>query len=70
MLRRASDMPPEAREWLESVGERASSPLRYVLGFMFHLSAGAVFATIGGAVGAAFLRRDPSTVTPPPLPPL
>jgi len=65
MLRRASDMPPEVRTWVESVGERASSPLRYVLGFLFHLCSGLVFATLGGAVGAVFFRRDVASFTAP-----
>ncbi len=75
MLRNASDMPPEARAWLEAVGERASTPFRYVLGFLFHLCAGAIFATAGGAIGASFFRRDDvppalgGTPLPPPLPP-
>jgi hypothetical protein len=55
MIRNARDMPPDVRAWLETVGNRASSPLRYVLGWLFHLFAGAIFATLGGALGAIFL---------------
>lgn len=51
MLRNASDMPPAARAYLESVGSRASSPVSYVVGFLFHLFVGVVFATIGGVIG-------------------
>ena len=74
MLRRATDMPPDVRSMLEGLGDRASSPLQYIVGFLFHLFLGLIFATAGGAVGAAFFKRD---VPPamggdpiaPPLPP-
>src|SRR3954468_3974922 len=33
MLSNASDMPPDARSVLESIGDRAASPFRFVLGF-------------------------------------
>src|SRR5215212_8417693 len=33
MIRNAQDMPPDVRAWLETIGNRASSPLRYILGF-------------------------------------
>ena len=57
MLRGAADMPPNARDWLESIAGQASSPLRYVAGFAFHLF-GAIFAALGGLLGAAFSKRD------------
>lgn len=75
MLRSASDMPPSARDWLESVASRASSPFRYMAGFMFHLTVGAMFATIGGTLGGLFFRSDVppalggDPIIPPPLPP-
>jgi hypothetical protein len=66
-------MPPDVRAWLETIGNRASSPLRYVVGFAFHFFGGLVFATLGGAIGALFFRRDRTTIAgdiiPPPLPP-
>ena len=73
MIRNADDMPPDARAWLETIGNRASSPFRYILGFLFHFFGGITFATLGGFLGAIFFRRDSSTVPgdviPPPLPP-
>ena len=73
MLRNAQDMPPEAREWLELMANRASSPFRYALGFLFHFCGGLIFATLGGILGAVFFRREPPVVlgdvVPPPLPP-
>lgn len=74
MVRDAQDMPPEVREWLELFANQASSPLRLVVGFMFQLLAGTVFATLGGLLAAVFLRTPapppaPGGVIPPPLPP-
>jgi hypothetical protein len=78
VLQNARDMPPEVRDLLEGVGTQASSPFRWVLGFVFQLFAGAVFATSGGALAAVMLRRDnvpPAlggdtwTGPPPPMPP-
>ena len=54
MIRNAQDMPPDVRAWLETIGNRASSPLRYVLGFLFHFFGGVIFATLGGVLGAVF----------------
>lgn len=73
MLRGAADMPPDARAWLEGIAERASSPLRWLLGFLFHLF-GALFAALGGLIGVLFSKRDVppalgGDALPPPLPP-
>ena len=54
MIRNAQDMPPDVRSWLETIGNRASSPLRYLLGFLFHFFGGLIFATLGGVLGAVF----------------
>lgn len=73
MLRNAQDMPPDVRAWLETIGSRTASPVRYFLGFLFHLCGGMTFATLGGFLGAIYFRRDSSRVDgdviPPPLPP-
>lgn len=65
LLRNAQDIPPEVREWLETMGSGASPLVRYIVGFSFHLVAGLVFATFGGMIGAALFRP----VLPPPIPP-
>jgi len=57
VLQSAADMPPEVRQWLELMSDRASAPLRFAAGFVFQLFAGAVFATLGGVLAAAFFKR-------------
>lgn len=76
VLRNADDMPPEVRDWLELMGDRASTPFRLVAGFVFQLMAGFVFAPLGGLLAAVFFAKrlpPPATfgdaVPPPPLPP-
>jgi hypothetical protein len=74
MLRGAQDMPPNAREWIEMVAGRASSPARFAVGFGFQVF-GAIFSALGGLLGAMFFRRDVppalggDPLVPPPLPP-
>ena len=53
MLRNATDMPPDVRSWLESVGSAASLPMQMVFGFFFQLFIAAPFAALGGLLGAA-----------------
>ena len=70
MIRNAQDMPPDVREWLDLLANRASSPFRYVLGFLFHFFGGLIFATLGGILGAVFFRRDITAVPGDVVPPL
>lgn len=72
ILRNASDIPPEAREVLESYG-REGGGWRYATGFVLWLVVGGIFSTLGGLAGAVYFRRDippalGGTITPPPLP--
>ena len=65
MLRGATDMPPDVRAWLESVGDRASAPLQLVLGFLFQLFIASPFAGLGGLLGAAIVAPEgPARVEP------
>ena len=57
ILSNARDMPPEAREVLEGLGQ-PSSAFRYIFGFILQFFAGGVFGAIGGVVGAMFFRQD------------
>ena len=67
MLRSATDIPPEVREWLESVGNSASLPARMIIGFFFQLFIAAPFAALGGLLGAAIFGRPsaPRSMQPP-----
>lgn len=75
VLQNADDYPPAVRQWLETVGNGASTPFRIAAGFVFQLFAGLVFAPVGGAIAGAWFRKPlpPSApqddVLPPPLPP-
>ena len=57
VLSNARDLPPEAREVLEGLGQ-PSSAFRYIFGFILQFFAGGVFGAIGGVVGAMFFRKD------------
>jgi uncharacterized membrane protein YfcA len=70
--RSTRDLPPEARQMLETLA--ANPSIGYVFGFVMMLFAGAIFATLGGVLGAAFFRNDVPPALggppePPPLPP-
>jgi hypothetical protein len=61
MLGNATDMPPEVRRWVESIGDRASAPQRLVARFFFQLFVATPFASLGGLLGTAIFGRQ----TPP-----
>ena len=67
MLRSATDIPPEVREWLENIGNSASLPARMIIGFFFQLFIAAPFAALGGLLGAAVFGRPaaPPSMQPP-----
>ena len=58
-------MPPEFREL---AGSYAGGLVGLVLGFVFQLVAGAIFATLGGLLGAAIFKKPlpPGTIDVPP----
>ena len=60
MLRNATDMPPEVRRWLESVGSSGST-VAIAGGFLFQLFIATPFASLGGLLGAALFggREQP-----------
>jgi hypothetical protein len=70
--RNARDMPPEARDFLENLGGGGTT-IGYLLFFIPQLFIGAIVASIGGILGAAYFKKE---VPPalggswvPPLPP-
>ena len=58
LMDRANGMPPEFREYM---GNYVGGAIGLLIGFVFMLIMGAIFATIGGLLGAVFFRK--------PLPP-
>ena len=71
LARNATDIPPEAREWLDSLSDYQGA--NYAAGFALMLLVGSIFSTIGGLAGAVYFRRDVppalgGPITPPPLP--
>jgi hypothetical protein len=74
LLGSAADVPPEAREMLESLGTGGGFGA-LVVGFFVMLAIGMVFSTLGGLLGALIFRSRPPaapvvTDVPPPPPPL
>jgi len=71
VLTSSGDMPPGLRDILEDMAAtRASFAIGIALQFMFLLIIGAIFAPIGGMLGALFSRRPPAPAPPvPPMPP-
>ena len=65
VLQNAGDLPPNVREALENAQSGGSLFFSIAVGFLFMLVAGAIFATLGGLLGAAFFKK-----TPPPPPPV
>jgi hypothetical protein len=73
MARNAQDMPPEAREILESLSGGGRNVASYVFLFFLQLFVGALVAALGGVLAAAYFKKE---VPPalggnwvPPLPP-
>jgi hypothetical protein len=58
MVQRSGTMPPEIRQMFEDLASRSASPARLIVGFLFQLLVGVVFASIGGMLGALFFKKD------------
>ena len=73
MIRTTADAPPEVRRMIEWIN--ANAGFAAAIGFLGRLVGGAIFATFGGILGAAFFRNDAppalgGPIQPPSLPPL
>ena len=62
------DMPDNLRQAFDNVGGGAVSVLTIALGFLMSLILGAVFATLGGLLGAFFFKKKDVPAQPPPVP--
>ena len=58
-------IPPEALDQIRQALEESVTPVSLVVGIMFDLALGAVFATVGGLIGGAVFKIAPSA---PPAP--
>lgn len=69
VLSNASDMPPEAREFLEGLKTAPVMGAMAIVGFFLTLCVTSVFGMIGGLFGALFFRKSAPPPPPPPVPP-
>ncbi len=53
--------PPEFQDVLANASGGAGASIGIVIGFFFMLFAGAIFATLGGVLGAAIFRKPQAT---------
>ena len=53
----AADMPAEARRWLDGLRDQPTGVLKFLPGFLFQLLIAPAFASAGGMLGAAVLKR-------------
>ena len=58
MLRNAADMPPDVRDLLDRMGNGASAPMRFAIGFLIQLLIAPLFSALGGLIGAAVFGPD------------
>lgn len=68
VLETARDMPPEAREVLESMRGGPAIGVGIVLSFFVMLVVGTLFGLIGGLIGAVLFRKNAPPPPPPPPP--
>jgi hypothetical protein len=75
MLGGGYDMPEDVRAWFEMLRDRDTGFFGFLLGFVFQLTAGVIFGTLGGLLGALFFWRNDvppalgGSQPPPPIPP-
>jgi hypothetical protein len=73
VARNARDLPPELREWLDSMAAADPSMAASLFWFGVMLIAGSAFSALGGSIAATYFRKDVppalgGPVPPPPLP--
>lgn len=57
VLESIRDVPPELRETFSSMDGTSVAAIGVIVGFVTMLFAGAIFATVGGVLGAAFFKN-------------
>ena len=67
LLDNMPNVPPELRDALGNAGSSEMAIFGLLMGIVMMLFVGAIFATVGGVLGAVFFKKK--TVEPPPIPP-
>jgi hypothetical protein len=60
------DMPPETRDFLESMSTGGITVFRIILRLFFGVIIGGVFAMLGGLLGVALFKKKDLPPPPPP----
>jgi len=71
LMRNVRDLPPEVQDFLETA--EANRTGGSLFGFAMMLIFGSLFAAVGGAIGAAYFKKDVppalgGPINPPPIP--
>ena len=53
----ATDLPAEARRWVDALRDQPTGPMKFLPGFLFQLFIAPAFASVGGLLGAVLLKR-------------
>jgi hypothetical protein len=64
MVESIRDVPPELRDAFSNLGGTGVTAIGVILGFVMMLFVGAIFATVGGLLGAVFFKNK---ATQPPV---
>jgi hypothetical protein len=62
------DMPENVRQMVDNMGGGAVGVFSIAVGFLTALILGAIFATLGGLLGAFFFKKKELPAPPPPVP--
>lgn len=68
MVRNASDMSPELRQFFEAAGGGPAIGVGLIFGFFVMLVISTTFGMLGGLFGALMFRKKAAPVIPPPIP--
>lgn len=62
------DMPENVRQMFDNLGSTGFSIATVLMGFVMMLVMGAIFASLGGLLGAFFFKKKSAPAPPPPVP--
>ena len=70
LLESQPDMPENVRQAFDNMGGSTVGVIGIFVGFITMLVLGAIFASLGGLIGAFFFKKKDVPVQPPPVPAL